>query len=378
MSRRVVSVIASDTHCDFAAWERRDGLTGDSYFSFSQLVDAACSFEVPLQLAGDTINTKHPDSQTVAFLRKQFSRLQRQQLPLYHIEGQHEAARPSWFEAAHSWPKHMHAESYEVADIRFYGLNWTPPDQLPELLNGIHKNTEVLLCHQVTENLMGALRKCDLALEQIPFAQLVFVGDFHQHLKLDLLNRQGKPMRVFSPGSTCMRKIDEPPKKGYYLLYDDLSVESQWLKTRAVLQPPRLNTVEQLDQFVEEVVSQIETAEHAAASQELPETLHKPLLWVHYVETLENAWSRIQKAVGNRAFLFKRVHLLETEEKIEKREKRKKRAARGAVAAMGELLPDHDSFAYKAARRLLETESTEIGTALQQLGVEYGITTGQV
>lgn len=374
MSRRPIATIASDSHLDFTAWERREGLVGDAYHSFRQVVGKAIELGVRLMLLGDTINTKHPDSRTVEFIRRQIGRLKKAEVPLEILQGQHENAVPVWFKAISDWPDHLHQQHFAVEGTTFYGLDWTPADQLPAALEKIPPGVDVFLAHQVTEEFMGQLCKSELSLAQVPYAKLTMIGDFHEHVNIQILNRQGQPMRVYSAGSTCMRSISEPPKKGFYVLYDDLSVESFWLKTRPVLRPPQLNTPEQLDQFVEEVGSQLVQANDRAYADGLPAELCKPLLWVHYVETLENAWPRIVKAANGQAFLFKRVHLIETEEKVAQREKRQHRSARGPVAAMGELVPDHESFVYTASRRLIETDPSLVSVELQKLRAEYGVT----
>ena len=394
-----IAVIGSDNHLDWAAWEKREGLVGDAFYSFEQLTDRARELDVTLVLAGDTINTKHPDSQTAAFLRGRMDCLEMEftsfdpgmpKAYVYVTQGQHEAATPPWFEAVHSFPIYAHKRAFKLGGHKCYALDWLPDEQLQEELNNIPKDTEIIFLHQVVEEFMGGIRQCDVSLTQVPYATLCFIGDFHQHKNIEVLNRDGKRMRIYSPGSACMRKIDEPPRKGYYVLYDDLTVKSEWYRTRPVLQPPRIVSVEALDRFVEEVEAQIEAAVLAADAdlpehlRKLPEYLHKlpehirkPLLWVHYNDSVDNAWPRIQKAVGNKAYLFKRVHLTETEEKTEKRKERAKRTGRGSVAVLESFIPDKESFVYPGSRRLLEAPEGQWALELQKLRAERGITTSK-
>ncbi len=374
-----IATIGSDNHLDWMAWERREGLVGDAFYSFEQLVDCTIHRRTPLMLIGDTINTKRPDAQTAEFLRKQLDRLAEAECPVWYTQGQHEAATPPWFSAVHDWPVHAHKLEFKLGGVKCYGLDWLPNEELLAELDQVPKGTKILFLHQVVEEFMGGIRQCDVSLTQVPHATTIFIGDFHQHKQIEVLNRDGKRTKVYSPGSACMRKIDEPPQKSFYILHDDMTVKSEQYATRAVLQPPRITTAAALDKFVEEVGSQIEKAVYEASSEGaeaagFPECLRKPLLWVHYNDDVENAWPRIQKAVGNAAYLFKRVHIVETEEKTVKRETRKKTVGRGPVAALPLLIPDEKSFVYSGSRRLLEAPEGEWALELQKLRAERGIT----
>jgi DNA repair exonuclease SbcCD nuclease subunit len=296
-------VATSDMHVDEHAWADRPEIRGDSQAAFAQVCGFAIKHRKPVIAAGDLLDRKRNDALPIGFIRRQMDELQEKNIPFYYIQGQHELQADPWLSEVHRWPTWLHRTSATIGGLRVYGIDWTSREALPEMLKEVPSDTDVLVLHQVCHEFMGGITVAEMNLTQVPYAQLVVVGDFHEHKILRLNGFHGQGMRVLSPGSTNMRKIDEPPLKRFFVVHEDLSVKSVRIVTRPFAKQEILSE-DMLAEFVTRIRGELKDL---TEESKLRNGLDKPLLRVSYRSDLENAYSRIAAAVGDWAHLFTKV-----------------------------------------------------------------------
>lgn len=358
MASTPIAVLSSDNHLQERAWHSRQELCGDSLWAFRVLVDYAVEHQLPLFLAGDVIDKQRNGSAVPAFLRRMIARLERAGIPLGFIQGQHERQTVPWLTAQSGWAMHLETKLMApVGGYTFFGIDWRPKEKLPEAIEFIEDDVDVLLMHQVAAEWMGSITNPELCWEMIPGnVKLLLIGDYHDFSgTIVRQNAAGNDMTIVCPGSAAMQSITEPPRKYFYVLHDDLSVEAVEVPSRIVLSPPTSSTEDDLNRVIEQLQTQIADAEEQARSNGLPDELLKPILRVSYVWDLPDAYWRLKTAVDGRAHLF--VKELrpkeESEELVLAAEAREQVIEGGLAGALPQLIDDTESEEFFVADRLL-------------------------
>lgn len=365
-----VAVIFSDTHLDTNAWSNRPKIWGDSMLAWQYVRKHAQKLGVPIIGAGDLIDVNKPPSAVVNFVRTEMEILEQSNIQFYYTQGQHELATPAWLMSAHSWPTHIHEALIELPKIiEVYGIDWTPADKLQEAIDKIPPDTDVLIMHQVWEEFMGHMISCEGSLTQLPEVDVVITGDFHSTEAIEVTNTDGKTIKVYSPGASNIRSINEPPEKNFLVMYDDLSVEILPIEhTRKVLEfnladPPDLTRLSKTWEDIKE--------DHLVTCKDLPEELIKPLIWVKYAEDIPDVVTTIQELMGEFGHIFmKRIPEVDAEELVIKDAERQQILERGLSGGL-DLLVEKDSEHYLTLVRLLNSEDPKVD--LQQLKQERGL-----
>lgn len=367
------ALVISDTHCMPSAWVGRPGLVGDAYFAFEQAVDYAIKKNLPLLILGDIIDSIEPPPETVYFLRKQMDRMAGCMLQVKYILGNHESTKPPWLLAVHDWPECVDGLRFSVNGVRCYGISFTPFDRLPERLADVPKGIDVLLCHQAWTEFMGTMCRTDGSLAMVPHAKLVLTGDYHKCETLELLNAQGQPMRVLSPGSLVQTEIRETEPRQMHVLYEDLTTQAVPLTLRRPqLEPPVLHTEEDLEGFIKTLASHLKTCADRLP-EELPENLRKPIIRVTYDTRIPEVYRRLETAVGDEAFFFKNPLPREQPEQQERLKQKRDAVKAGLVGCLQDVVPDKKSELYLRTRALLEAvqRGEKPSVALQQMRKEF-------
>lgn len=301
-----IAIATSDWHLDEYAWADRREISGDSLAAFRQIVSYAVKHRLPILAAGDLLDRKPNLAGLISQIRPQLNRLQEAGVPLLLVQGQHELQPDTpWLCAIHDWPIWLwdKPQGVEVGGLNVYGIDWTPRDELPEALAAVPQDIDVLVMHQVCHEFMGGITVAEMDFGQVPHAELLVVGDYHEHRTHAARGAQGQQLKVLSPGSTNMRKIDEESTKRFFVVNDDLSYKSVRLRTRPYLEWT-VSSEEELNHFVEVIRSELKDT---TSLTKLPESLCKPLLRVKYMQGLTDAYPRIESAVGEWAHLFTKV-----------------------------------------------------------------------
>ncbi len=347
-------IFCADLHQAPGAWASRPTIRGDSYYAFEQIVDYAIEHDARNIVAGgDNVDTAKPPAETVQFMREQVGRCRDEKVNFRFIQGQHDMSTPPWF-AAVSGQHHAHQEVFTLGSIQCYGLDYLPAAQLAEALQEIPRQTELLVCHQVWSDFMGSIAVCEGALSDIPHVKYVLTGDYHKFVDMKTTNRQGKECRVWSPGSTCMQSIDEDPDK-YCLLFDNknCSIRKLPLRTRPMIEWHTLDEEDELQSFLDNIGDELDKAYDAG--QGMPENIRKPLLYVEYSLDLEKPYSRILKAIDNRAHFFHKQVVPVSEQHVIEKKQRREVAKKGLVGCLPLVIPDVKSPVYRGLERLLSS-----------------------
>lgn len=279
-------------------WYRRDTLCGDTAWGIKQVLQQAEKFDVRrVLLLGDVFELKLQQSDCLAVMREALDKLQHQQRAVYYIQGQHERSSPPLLSAMHQWPQHLDGRTITMqGDVKIYGLDYKPPNEVKAALEAIPSDTDILATHQVWKDFMGESRG-DAWFHWASAPQYIFTGDFHQTLW-----EQRGDKQIMSPGSLCMQKVDEPSCKSVYILWDNMTAEAIPLHTRGYYEA-RIHSPEDLDRFLDT------WNEHPARSpkQGVPPEVATSIIRVWYRADIPEARERLEARVRLDAHLFTKV-----------------------------------------------------------------------
>ncbi len=362
-----IAVIAGDLHLRPTTWAKHPELSGDSYFGLQQVVDAAVKLQVPLILPGDIFDRNRPDSGSVMAFVRQMNRMLHANQPVYCIQGNHDQANPPWF-LVHPWVTDLHGNSVSIQEVNFYGLAFTPCEDLEAALGAIPVGTAVLICHQSWGEVQR-IGHTDGSLAQMPFGLTVFSGDYHIHGMFCGTAENGDDVWLYSPGSMCLQALNEDPAKLFHVLglgvaegRGALAVESHSLRTRQYV-THTAGTAEEFAQVIQ-AISKLPPLDHLSVSDEaLPLQIRKPILRVRYNDLIPDAFDRLVAAADDRFHLF-----LEPQRVVETMVVDTEATPEGAfdslLTAVGELTPV-DGAVYHGVRRLLEASDSDVEIARQ-------------
>lgn len=350
-----IAVVFGDAHLQRGAWAHRP-IRDDSFYSLTQILETAVEKEVEAVLGlGDLIDVHLPKSETLvpaSWLVR--TKLKPAGIPLYYIQGQHEKSETPWLsicENAH-W---VDQKEVSLKGRNFWGLDYRSGPEFEKAVKGIPAHCDVLLAHQPWAEVMGMERseaRCELLPEHVT---TVLSGDFHKHMKIEGSNSAGDPVSLVFTGSTCMQSIDEEHEKRFYLLYEDLSLQSIKLKTRPVLETEILFDKDDLDEFLHVAGDELEKMQKEALELGIPEQITKPICYVHYDASLSDFHEKVKRMLGNRAHLFTKCHrVAEKERKLPD-----KVTSMSAKEVLKEVIEDHRSPLYELCSELLGTNDVE-------------------
>jgi hypothetical protein len=354
-----VALFFADSHLDHHNWSNRPTLCGDSVHSFSFLADKACELEVPMIGAGDLIDVRRPEPYVIGKLRDSLDNLQSCGIPFYYIQGQHELDRDNpWLQAVHPHTTHINKSTIELRGVKIYGLDWTAVDNLSAEIKAIPSDTDVFVCHQVWHEFMG-----DMAYEgHLADADVehIFTGDFHENSEIfadPYSSGDSKSAFVISPGSTNMRKITEPAKKYYYVLYDNMFWESYLIPTRYVLRY-EVYTALDLENVAADIEVQLSTVVRKHnEDNNLPPNLCKPIVHVKYSDDVVDTWSCLNSVCDGVAHIFYKVITAQVEEAMSEAQREVQALVSAGPTECLKVLLDEESELYKFGLALLQSEN---------------------
>lgn len=357
MPRKPIAVFFADSHLDTNTWANRPHLQRDSMLAFEHIVNEACQLGVEAILgAGDLIDVKKPPSEVAAFIRRQLDRLVECGIAFAYIQGQHEMSRGvPWFSAMHDEATHINETLLYLSDAipPVYGLDWRPANQLRLSIGEIPEEAQIVLMHQVWLEHMGPQRGSEGSFTQLPDCKVYFTGDFHEMR----VTRQGNST-IISPGSTNLRKINEPAKKYYFVLYDNNSWEAKLIPTRQRVDFSVRNE-RQLEKFLSDWSATHDKLQAEAAK--LPVELHRALLWLKYDPELPDILPRVEAAIGGEVELFRRElpPSRDDADVVIERAERDRAVENGLIGCLPLVVPQ-DNEDYGVIRNLLDAEDPSV------------------
>jgi hypothetical protein len=369
-----LAIFLGDTHLDLGAWANRPLITGDSLEAFKYVCGYARRHGIPYIFgAGDLIDVKKPPPEIVQFVREQLDLLEEHSCEFYFIQGQHEYSPDlPWFCAIHDWPQWLNQRYVTIADkCNVYGLDWRSADAIPDAFDNIPHDTDILLMHQVWLEFMGDKCGCECSFATVPHASVVFTGDYHNNQSRIIDRLNGQKLKVISPGSTNMRKIDEPVDKYFYVLFDDFVWKRVRIPTRRKFEI-RMETEHDVTHFDKHYDVAFSEARADARQLKLPANLARPLCRVIYNDELDGAYKTIKSVVDSKDVeLFLKPLPPKSPETIEiDRQTFSQSSARG-LTGMLETAVGKDSVSYKILSRLLTCPDSK--QELQTMRKERGL-----
>lgn len=351
---RPLFVFCADLHLEDGAWTTRPGIYGDAYYSFEQIVDYCIKHRLPLVLGGDVLEKKSNLARPITKLCAQFSRLQRENVEVFYIQGNHEYDRNAPWLSVHPWPRHLHDALHHIGGVPVYGLDWLPRGEIQEAFKRVPEVTKILITHQVWKDFMGGIGRTECELTDVHHVQTVLAGDFHVTKVAEGVNAQGKPVKMLSPGSTAMQDMGEEPHKSFFVICEhdnEIVFKPQKLKTRGLINYV-VKEQEVLDELcsgklIKEISTLVETAKNFAYHSDI----HKPLVRVKFDKRLPDAYLRIVTCVGEHAHLFCEAITEKTAARIQQRDGVKNDLLSAVTDLIGE-----NAAAHKLAEALLQSD----------------------
>jgi hypothetical protein len=301
MPRTVIAALTSDNHLAQRAWAKYPAIWGDAFWGFSQLVSWIRDHDVrQLFIAGDVIDKLRPDPTTIEFARGQLDLLRGAECGVDYIQGQHELDRANpWLSAIHDWPKHIHKETVNLGEDLplFYGMDWLPRGTVQQAIRELPRDV-ILIAHQVWQDIMPKEGEC--AVSELAGIEMVVSGDFHKHYTFRATGADRQDVLFVSPGPLARQAMNEEPV-GFWVLYDDLEVESVSIRIRR-LHRVILRSADDLDTFLHR---------HGDGSLEamlvpqdgVPPYIAKNIISVDFTDDIPDAHQRLTRAVGEQAHL---------------------------------------------------------------------------
>lgn len=353
---RPLFVFCADLHLEDGAWTTRPGIYGDAYYSFNQIIDYCIEHKLPLILGGDVLEKKQNLARPVAKLCEGLSRMQAAHLDVYYIQGNHEYDRNAPWLSVHPWTKRMHGTHFYFQGVKVWGLDWLPRGEIQAAFKEVPEDTNILITHQVWKDFMGDVGRTECELTDVHHVQTVLAGDFHVTTTAESTNAQGKPIKMYSPGSTAMQDISEAPEKHFFVVCEvepgQYTVAPKKLVTRAFLSY-KVQDQAQLDEICAGKLSRdIEHATQATAAKAGRDAdICKPLVRIKFNKDLPDAYIRLTTAVGETAHLFCDV-LTDRQEMTQKPTSRES-TKNDLLQALADVLGD-GTPAYKFAQEVLQ------------------------
>lgn len=303
-------VFCADTHLCERTWASRPTLSGDSFYSFKQIINYAINAGAEgVVCAGDMFDVRKPPSLVLKFFRDEIYRLESENIPFYYIQGQHDLTTPTWAGTVSDWPVLLDDAGVISFKTGFTmsGFSWTSVDHLSEKLKALD-NSDVAVLHQVWVEFMGDHVATEGRLTDVVSSSTVFTGDYHHNSILSLENVKGDKISVVSPGSTNMRKIDEPANKYFYTA--DIA-DSKIEFTRFDLDTRHMsvwyiNTEAELEDTAEAIEKFVKSKQH--------KVLGKPIVRLVVSDNVSDAYKRFNCQFADRAHLFFKIVETATED----------------------------------------------------------------
>lgn len=299
---QVTSLWVGDLHLCERTYAGRETQIGDPQYAWEQVIERALELKktspafTHVFLAGDVFNSKQPDPATVSMFRKGCAKLNKQDIVIGVIQGNHDWRPVPWATAICPYVKHLHQKTIKVGKLTVAGLDYLA-DELVDLALAAMEPADILLCHQRWAEF--AFEGAMLSIKNIPWKCQVFSGDTHKRI---LLRKDLNNVSVaISPGATYMRKSDEPAE---HFLFE-LTQEGRWLQyplqSRRVLRQ-ELQTDDEVDVFLDNLPEALNKL--ADSAKELPEQLRTPIVVIRPGKLGPKAKHRVMAALRGVAHLF--------------------------------------------------------------------------
>lgn len=214
-------IFAADIHADKQLYRSCPNAQWDSVSSFRSILHMADYYSkfhhcpVPVILGGDIWDTTKVTSEVVFSMIA--ARDQYPEVPLYFINGNHDACEPSW--SLLLGANHLGPEIVTLpGGAEVVGIDYTRKDKFEEALDKVEKGADFLIVHQFIE-------ESDDTIIQSSIPVSVFDGKYSTVLAGDVHYPHcvsNEHTKVYYPGPSNRRTIKEP--EGGYMLISPVEI----------------------------------------------------------------------------------------------------------------------------------------------------------
>jgi hypothetical protein len=309
---KVIAAIAADTHLAPTAFAG-SGVRGDAVCSVHQIADYCIDHRVKkLFLLGDINDRVLVRSYVTTFWTKLMRRLAARARVGY-LQGNHDYDDPPFLDG-YVAALHIHEREFDVGPFKGYAFDYQPTENLPAALDRIPKGSDILFCHQAWKEWLGFEGSYQGSFEDVPIVETLFSGDNHDNLTGTYTGKSGQVLECFSPGSVCLQTTGEVEDKYFFILREDGEVGRVKLKTRRLIVSEPIKNDTHLEEFLKTLPQEIERVRDLAASDNLPEHLHAPVVRVIYRRCMNHVVGRVTRLVKGLAHLFWCERLIDEED----------------------------------------------------------------
>jgi hypothetical protein len=266
-------------------------LQGDAYHYFNEAIDLCLELKIPAVIPGDIFDNTHPDWMSAAVFRAGMDKMREAELQVFFGQGNHDyhPTHPGPV-ALHNWPMHYHNLNFQLGPWKCFGLDWRPGNIVKEAFKEVPEDADILFTHQCWTEFMKHGSECSFA--DVHYAHTVISGDYHATEFKDAANADGEPLRVWSPGSSCMIQINEPSQKYVLLVADDGTGTPKVTPHHIQTRPFYMRGARDEAQFEQELLLLAQVADQCKLLK-LPEHIRTPMIRFCYHESIVDAKTRI-------------------------------------------------------------------------------------
>jgi hypothetical protein len=174
-------MIVGDLHLTPQTWRTRPEIQKDAYAALFHIVKTCIDNRWGLILAGDTFNSTSPTPEDVMMFRVAMEQMERAEMPVYAIQGNHDNTVPPWIVAASSHVQHVDGQVFEPVDgMKIAAFDFRHSAAIEEAVASIPADVHVCLLHQAARQVLDIPGAWNFDAEWMPkWVTHLFMGDIH-------------------------------------------------------------------------------------------------------------------------------------------------------------------------------------------------------
>jgi DNA repair exonuclease SbcCD nuclease subunit len=273
-----IAVALGDIHLDTRIWTKLSAVTNDAFLGYEAFLQVAAKLCVPAVIVGDLFDVSKPQPELVRFHRRCMDFCQKENIPVFFLQGNHDKQPGSgWAAATHEWPQYIgDGRPFSLNGVQTTGLDYATIDDIEPKIRQVQ--TPLLFLHQAVKQALGFEGAWNCDLDWVPpCVQLTVLGDIHK--PVDMTTSDGR--KACYTGAGHARDIDQTGPKSVVVINDDLTYYREPIASR------------QIKKFY--IRSVLDLAQ-ALAWRDAATAVHKlrPLLWLTHTAEMAAEVSKIK------------------------------------------------------------------------------------
>jgi hypothetical protein len=256
-------------------------------------------------MGGDIFDKQRPDSDSVLQFANYMRIMEKENIPVYYVQGDHDYSTTPWPNAISQWPIHISEQVIGVgSNYTVAGLDYQSRAKLKDKLAEVPQ-ADFLVTHQAWAEIQG-IGHTEGSLADVKHVNFLLTGDYHVadhwlHERAD-----GTKLIAYSPGSTCMQSINERPEKSFIEVCIDEEFGNFVFNRIPLITRPfykfSITTNDELNAFCRHDFKSM--AEYYSAATARYEAISKPLMRIQHLDSIPDAHGRISDATKDQFHLF--------------------------------------------------------------------------